>query len=98
MGVEVAAFIASVEIFEVEVEIRGNNQLKALITKIQNNGFLKEERYSWGLDEWNRPRREKATFTVLVKKEQEKAFKITMTQTENNSPLVINIKKLTNFF
>ena len=98
MGVEVAAFIASVEIFEVDVEIRGNNQLKALITKLQDTGFLKEERYLWGLDEWNRPRREKAIFIVLVKKNQEKAFKIMVTQTENNSPLKINLKQLTNFF
>jgi len=87
-----------VELYEVEVEIRGNHQLKVLITRLKNNGFLKEERYLWGLDKWNRCRREKAIFLVLIKKDREKAFKTMLTQTENNSPLSIKVKKLTNFF
>jgi len=88
---------ASVELYEVEVDIRGNHQIKALISKLQDQAFIKEERYIWGLDEWNRRRREKAIFLVLVPRSRERAFKIMLKQTANNSPLVISFKRLTSF-
>ena len=87
----------NVELYEVEVDIRGNHQVKALISKLQRKAFIREERYLWGLDEWNRRRREKVIFLVLVPRTQERAFKIMLTQTANNSPLTIKFRRLTSF-
>lgn len=98
MTIEQTALVSTVDVFEIDVEIRGNHQLKSLLTKIQKKAFLKEERYLWGVDQWNRPRREKAVFTVLVKKNQENNFKTMIAQVNNHSPLIISLKKLTNFF
>jgi len=98
VGVAVSELVAAVEIYEVEVEIRGNHQLKSLITKLDQYGFVKEERYWWGVDSWNRRRREKALFNILIRRERERAFKIMLTQQQNNTPLKITTKKLSGFF
>ena len=89
---------SAVELYEIEAEIRGNHQINSLRNKLQRYGFIKEERYFWGVDEWNRPRQERAFFLVLVKKPRERAFKIMVTQTVNNSPLKVVLRKLTNYF
>ena len=98
MSVESAVVSSLANIFEVEVEIRGHKQIEALITKIQEYAFLKSETYHWGFDKWNRQRREKAVLMVLVKRDDERAFKIMLTQNNNHSPLNIIVKKLTNFY
>lgn len=97
MTVETTAISASIEVFEIEMDIKNNHEAQELVTKIQKRGFLKEERYTWGTDEWNRPKRIKGKFMVLVKKENQRAFKIMVSQTENQTASKISLQQLTNF-
>ena len=98
LTVETAAFITSVEIFEVLVDIKNFHETNELLTKLQKHGFLKEEHYTWGTDEWNRPKRIRGKFTVLVKKEKQRSFKIMITQTENQTSSHISYTRLKKFF
>ena len=85
-----------IDLYEVEVQIHHNNDAK-VITKMQEYGEIKEERYTWGRDTKNRPRRERLVLSLVLPRDQVPHFKrrITYMNSKPNAPQ-IEYRKVSN--
>lgn len=85
-----------IDLYEVELQIYHNNDAK-VITKMQEYGEIKEERYTWGQDSKNRPRRERLVLSLVLPRDQVPHFKrrITYMNSKPNSPQ-IKYRKVSN--
>jgi len=81
--VEVAHVLGLVGVFSVSVVVRNMHEVQALRTKLWRYGFVKHESCTYDVDEWNRPKVCQTVFTVLVKREQQQAFKAMLSQVDN---------------
>ena len=68
-----------------EVDIVDNHEVDALLTKLWKYGFVKEARYIWGVDQWNRPKCVKASFLVYVKRDSRQPFRAMVAQENNHT-------------
>jgi len=68
-----------IDLYEVEMEIFFHED-KKLLTRLQKYGELKEEKYIWGRDDKNRPRREKMVLTLVLPRSEVADFKMRITK------------------
>lgn len=87
---------AAVIVFEVDIQIINNHEANNLVTKLHKHGFLKQENYTWSIDEKNRAKRIHARYIVYIKKDRKQAFKAMITQTNNNTASKIKYHQITN--
>jgi len=78
-----------IDLYELELQLYNNNDAK-VITILQEYGEIKEERYTWGRDGFNRPRRERLVISLVLPRNQVPHFKrrITYLNIKENSPQI----------
>lgn len=96
MTADTAKLNAAVEVFEVDIYINNNHEANSLVTKLHKHGFLKQENYTWSIDEKHRAKRIHATYIVYIRKNKKQAFKAMITQTNNNTSSRIKYRQITN--
>ena len=82
-----------VDLYEVEFEFYNNNERK-ILTKIQEYGDIKEERYIWGRDGKNRPRRDTCLIYLVISRSKVPDFKMRLTKMDQVSSYTIKYRKV----
>lgn len=84
-----------IDLYEVEVDMYFQDE-KKIINRVQKHGEIKEERYIWGRDGFNRPRREKLIISLVLQREKTREFKIAITQLDNSLASKIKYRLVSN--
>lgn len=82
-----------IDLYEVEFEFYNNNERK-ILTKIQEYGDIKEERYIWGRDSKNRPRRDTCLLYLVIPRSKVPDFKMRITKMDQVSAYKIKYRKV----
>jgi hypothetical protein len=84
-----------VDLYEAEVDIFFQDE-KKVINRVQKHGEVKEERYIWGRDGFNRPRREKLILSLVLPSKKSREFKIAITQLDNSLSSKVEYRLISN--
>jgi hypothetical protein len=82
-----------IDLYEVEVHIFFQDE-KRVLTLVHDYGEIKEERYVWGKDQYNRPRREKLYLSVVIPRDRVADFKMRVTKLDQATRSRISYRKV----
>lgn len=84
-----------IDLYLVEVDIFFQDE-KRVLSLAQDYGTIREERYIWGWDSFNRPRRDKLYLSVVIPRDKVPAFKMRVTKLDNVTRSRIKYRKVSN--
>ena len=71
--------------FTILIEAYNTHEVNQLRGKLWKYGFIKHEDWTYGTDQWNRPKLTQATFTLIVQHEKSRALKAMLKQVDRNT-------------
>ena len=82
-----------IDLYEVEMDIFFK-ETATVLNRIQKYGEIKEERYVWGKDGYNRPRRRKLLLSIVIPRNNVKDFKMRITKLDQALSSTIQYRKI----
>ena len=84
-----------IDMYEVELMLYRNNDRKVL-TVLQEYGEIREERYIWGRDSRNRPRRESLRVVLILPRSRVSVFKMRLSKLSQNDDEKLSYRLVSN--